>query len=132
MTCLLDTSAVYALLDDLDNNHHTAADAWAELLANECDIVMTSYGMLETFALVQNRLGLEAVRDLDGNLMPLVRVSWVDRALHEASVSALLAAGRRKLSLVDCVSFEFMRRSGIKSAFVFDDDFGEQGFDCLP
>jgi len=40
-----------------------------------------------------------------------------------------LTAARRQLSLVDCISFEVMRRRGIKTAFTFDDHFAEQGFE---
>ena len=42
----------------------------------------------------------------------------------------LLAEGRRKLSLVDCVSFELMRDKGRHTGFAFDAHFNEQGFDC--
>lgn len=44
---------------------------------------------------------------------------------------AVLAAGRRSLSLVDCVSFAAMRQYGIREAFTFDCHFGEHGFSCL-
>ena len=47
---------------------------------------------------------------------------------HDAGVSAALTASRKKLSVVDCVSFETMRRLGIRSAFCFDAHFAEQGF----
>ena len=40
-----------------------------------------------------------------------------------------MAAGRRDLSLVDCASFEVMRRSGIRTAFAFDPHFGEFGYE---
>ncbi len=46
-------------------------------------------------------------------------------------MSALLTAGRRDLSLVDCVSFDSMRRQGVPDAFAFDQDFVEQGFRLL-
>jgi len=52
--------------------------------------------------------------------------------VHRSGVSALLAASRRKLSLVDCISFEIMRNSGIKTIFTFDSHFEEQGFHCIP
>ena len=45
---------------------------------------------------------------------------------------ALLAASRRKVSLVDCMSFEVMRRYGIRSAFAFDPHFSEQDFLLIP
>jgi predicted nucleic acid-binding protein len=56
----------------------------------------------------------------------------VDLEMHRAGVSALLAASRRNLSLVDCVSFEVMRTLGIKVVFTFDPHFREQGFSINP
>jgi predicted nucleic acid-binding protein len=45
---------------------------------------------------------------------------------------SMLAADKKRLSLVDCISFNIMRRLGIKSAFAFDRHFKEQGFECIP
>jgi len=36
------------------------------------------------------------------------------------------------VSLVDCVSFEFMKREGIGTALAVDPHFAEAGFDVLP
>jgi len=52
-------------------------------------------------------------------------------AAYGAGVAALLTAGRRQLSLVDCVSFLTMRRLNLKMAFAFDRHFTEQGFEVL-
>ena len=60
--------------------------------------------------------------------MPMLHVEWVDADLHAAGMAALLTAGRRDLSLVDCVSFACMRRLGITRALHFDRHFKEQGF----
>jgi uncharacterized protein len=87
--------------------------------------------LVEAFALVQHRLGLEAVRTLQEDLLPLVRVHWVSEADHRAGVTALLTANRRQLSLVDCVSFLVMRQLTLKTAFAFDRDFNEQGFETV-
>jgi uncharacterized protein len=46
-------------------------------------------------------------------------------------MSAVLSAGRRKLSLVDCTSFEIMRQHAVRTAFAFDSHFEEQGFELL-
>jgi len=59
-------------------------------------------------------------------------LEWVDETIHQVGIASVLAAARRGLSLVDCVSFEIMRRLGIKRAFAFDRHFEEQGFECLP
>lgn len=60
--------------------------------------------------------------------MPALGVVWVDEALHRAGVAALHIAGGEGLSLVDCVSFEVMRRMNLKSAFAFDRHFTSRGY----
>ena len=63
-------------------------------------------------------------------LLPAINVVWVNERLHDRGLAALVADGRRKLSLVDCVSFELMRDCGLHQGFAFDAHFDEQGFDC--
>ncbi|MBI4330212.1 MAG: type II toxin-antitoxin system VapC family toxin [Chloroflexi bacterium] len=120
MSVLVDTSALLAVLDADDESHSAAGETWVRLLERSEDIYCTSYILVESFALVQNRLGIPAVRVLVEDVLPVLRVHWVSPEEHRAAVSALLTAGRRNLSLVDCVSFESMRRSGVTSAFAFD------------
>ena len=43
-------------------------------------------------------------------------------------MAALPAAGRRHLSLVNCASFEVIRRANVTTAFAYDQHFGDQGF----
>ena len=47
-------------------------------------------------------------------------------------MSGVLGAQMRQLSLVDMVSFEVMRRAGIRDAFAFDDHFVRFGFRSRP
>lgn len=65
------------------------------------------------------------------DLLPVVDVEWIGRELHEKAVSALIAASRRELSLVDAVSFEAMRQRGLDRAFAFDRHFEEAGFSLV-
>ena len=132
MSTFIDTSALLAVLDADDLNHPAAKGAWASLLADGDELHCTNYVLVETYALLQNRLGMQAVRTFHEDIAPVLRVDWADAASHASSVSALLTAGRRTLSLVDCASFEAMRRLGITVAFTFDRHFGEQGFRCMP
>ena len=87
---------------------------------------------LPAAALTQHRLGLKAARTFQENFFPLLDIEWVDEQSHMTGVTGVLTAARRKLSLVDCVSFDIMRRLGIREAFTFDKHFKEQGFQCLP
>ena len=132
MTFFVDTSALLAFLDADQPRHSEAVEAWRKALNDRDRLVTSNYVLVETFALVQRRLGLDALRDLASDFLPLIEPLWVDEALHAAATAALFTAGRRKLSLVDCTSFEIMRRHGIADALSLDADFAHQGFRVLP
>lgn len=132
MSTFVDTSAFLAVLDGNEQNHAAAATTWRALVESDEPLIVTNYILVETFALTQNRLGMEAVRAFQTDVVPLLKIHWIDEAGHAAAVEALLAANRRQLSLVDCTSFEIMRRLGLKRVFAFDEHFAEQGFICVP
>jgi predicted nucleic acid-binding protein len=133
MSCIfIDTSAFLAVLDSDDHFHTGAKAVWMEIISSGTLLVTSNYVLVETCALVQNRFGLKAIRVFQEDIVPLLSIRWADAVIHSAATSALLAAGRKKLSLVDCVSFEVMRCAAIKCAFTFDRHFKEQGFDCIP
>lgn len=122
----VDTSAIYALLDRSDANHAAAASVLPGL--RDRDTLTHSYVVVESVALVQARLGVDAVRRLLDDLLPVFDLRFVARELHTAAVAALLAAGSRDVSFVDRVSFELMRAAGITEAFAFDRHFEHEGF----
>ena len=131
MTVYVDTSAIYAVMDADDSQHEVAKNTWANLLESGDGLVCNSYVLLETYALVQHRLGIEAVRVLQDEIHPVITVDWVDETKHKEAAAALLIAGRKDLSLVDCSSFVTMRRLGLRRAFALDHRFREQGFGIL-
>ena len=55
-------------------------------------------------------------------------IDWISSVQHIHGMAALLAADRRNLSLVDCVSFDAMRQRGLRQVFAFDKHFEEPGF----
>ena len=132
MTVFLDTSGLYAVFDRSDANYSKAKIAWVEWLREGVVLLTNNYVLLETTALLQHRIGVAAVRALHEDVMPLLQVDWVSEAQHRAGVEAVLAASRKKLSLVDCVSFQTMRKHGVRTAFSFDAHFREQGFSTKP
>ena len=125
---LVDTSAIYAILDRNDANHEAARIAWLALLDSSDPLFTTNYIVVESCALAQSRLGLDAVRCIQEELLPVMEIVWVNEATHSLAMTALLAAQRRKLSLVDCVSFAVMRLRGSQVAFAFDQHFVEERF----
>ena len=129
MKVFVDTSAFLSILDREDANHEQASATWLKLLGEETTVLYcTNYVLLESTALIQRRLGLAFVKSFETNAKPVLTVRWVDEALHEASILAMLTANRRRLSLVDCISFATMRELGIEHYFAFDQHFDEQGF----
>ena len=132
MSLFVDTSALLAFLDADQPRHAEVIDAWEGSITDDRTLFTSNYVLVESFALVQRRLGLEALRALADILVPMLRPLWIDEELHSAGVASLFAARRRKLSLVDCTSFELMRRHGLREALALDDDFARQGFRLLP
>lgn len=132
LATLVDTSALYDLLDADGSHHAQAAAAFRQLLERGERLLTHSYVLVETTALLQRRIGVEAVRALESTLLPVLDVEWVGPALHRAALTALLAAERRSVSLVDWVSFELMRERGLTRAFAFDEDFERIGFETVP
>ena len=133
VSVLIDTSGLYAVLDVTNRQHHAAAEEWNRMLDDTALVLRThSYVVLETAALVQARLGMPAVAVLHREVFPALSVRWVDQPLHAQAATSLLAANRRKVSLVDWTSFELMREEHVSEAFAFDDHFAEQGFTLRP
>lgn len=132
MNVFVDTSAFYAVLDRDDANHSAAAKVWADLLREKTALFTTNYVLVETAALLQHRIGVAAVRAFHEDVAPVLQVDWISEEGHRAGMEAVLAAGRKMLSLVDCMSFQSMRQMGLRQAFCFDKHFREQGFATKP
>ncbi len=132
MNVFVDTSAFYAVLDADDAYHPAARASWTDLLDGGHELHTSNYVLVETLALLQARIGMDSVRTFTADVLPVLSVFWVDEATHRSAHHALLVSGRRDLSLVDCVSFEAMRRLHIEDAFCFDRHFHEQGMRALP
>jgi predicted nucleic acid-binding protein len=132
MSVFVDTSALYALLVASEERHAEVKSAFARLLKAARPLVTTSYVLVETTALLQHRIGLDPVRDLTTHVVPLLENEWVGEALHREAMQRLLREDRRRLSLVDCVSLELMRRRGIDEVLALDSDFAKAGHRVLP
>ena len=132
MTVFVDSSALYAVLDRDDSNHAAAAEVWRRLVKDGEDLLTHNYVLVESCALAQRRLGAAALRVLNQDIVPLFRVEWISEGRHRRAVDMAVAAGRKKLSVVDCASFVVMRETGVREAFCFDRHFGEFGFEAVP
>lgn len=126
----VDTSALLAFLDRDAASHQGVVAAMTWLLSKR-QAVTHNYAVLETEALTRRRLGTAVARRLLEDVAPVMDVVWVDVDLHRVAVTGLLAAPRRRASLVDHVSFELMRRRGLRTALALDRDFEREGFELI-
>lgn len=132
MEIFIDTSALCAFISEDDRNHELARQIWDSLLTGEDKLLTNSYVLVESITLIQQRLGMKYVRAFLPQFTPILHVDWLGQEPHSHAVEQLLTANRRQLSLVDCSSFETMRRLGIRKVFSFDEHFREQDFEVIP
>jgi len=126
----LEAPAFYAVFDRDDANHSAARET--SLLREPATLLTTNYVLVETTALLQHRLGVAAVRSFHEDVVPRPQVDRIMEEEHRAGAEAVLTAARKKLSPVDCVSFQTMWRCGVRTAFCFDAHSSKQGFAARP
>ena len=78
MKLFVDTSALLAFLDADQPRHRDVAAVWHRAAAGERTLVSSNYVLVETFALVQRRLGIDALRAMADVLLPLLHPLWID------------------------------------------------------
>lgn len=127
---LVDTSALYALMDRSDSNHRQAQQALSFIKGENAQVFITNFIKAETHALLLSRLGADLARRwLLGNRWPVERATERDEDLADE----IIARHRDKAySYVDCVSFALMERLHVRHAFAFDVHFRQYGFTVLP
>src|SRR5262249_58977243 len=123
----LDTSAIYAWTDVRDPNHDAAVKCLQEILNRGEQLLTHNYVLLETITLIQARLGLSSALKLVKDSSQF-EIDWVDKPVHDLSTAALGKSAKRRVSLVDRVSFLIMKRRNLTTAFAFDPDFKTEGF----
>ncbi len=129
MTTFVDTSALYALLDEADANHSDAADALRRMA--DAELITHASVVVEATALIGRRLPWPATERLLDGLLGVIDVQPVPQELFDAALAAYRGAQSARISLVDRVSFALMRSLGIGRAFAYDDDFEKEGFELV-
>jgi predicted nucleic acid-binding protein len=132
MKVFVDTSALLAVICDLDENHAKASTCWIGAVTNGDELYCTNYILVETIALIQSRYGLSDVRRLEQDIVPILNIHWLTQEEHQEAMKEMFSANRRNLSLVDCASFVTMRKLRVNTAFTFDKHFHERGFAVIP
>jgi predicted nucleic acid-binding protein len=121
-----------AIFDEDDQRHTSATRSWKSILNSDVEILTSNYVVVETTALLHSRFGTSAVRVFVEDIVPAMTVFWVDQSVHDLANAAVLAtSGKSGPSLVDCVSFEVIRRSKIDRVFAYDKHFRAMGYDLI-
>lgn len=123
----VDTSGFYAFLDREDRFHATSVGLWKQAEAEGWCLFTSSFVLHECWALIQARLGWEAVEDWLRGLVSRVDVVWVDERTYERAAARARQARERRLSLSDCVSFEVMAERHCREMIGDDEHFARQG-----
>ncbi len=129
MTVFVDTSALYALIDEGDMHHAEASDALRRLVGTE--LVTHAFVVVEASALVGRRLPWAASQRLIDGLLPVIDVRSVEDGLYHVAMAAYRRSASARISFVDHASFALMRSMGIGRAFAYDDDFAREGFELV-
>ncbi|MBI5512075.1 MAG: type II toxin-antitoxin system VapC family toxin [Deltaproteobacteria bacterium] len=124
----VDTSGAYALLDGTDAIHPAVKNAFLRAEHEHHSLLTTSYVLHESWALIQARLGWEALNAWHDKLVPKLDVIWVDERLHALGAARCRQARERRLSLTDCISLEVMHARGIETFIGADEHFERDGF----
>jgi predicted nucleic acid-binding protein len=122
-TVFVDTSGFYACLDRTDSFHLRALAAFERAEKENWTLLTTNYVVHETWALIQRRLGWEAVEAFLKDLLPRCTMIWVDENLYQAAATRCRRTGERRFSLTDAISLELMARQKITEAIAQDEHF---------
>lgn len=128
MSLFVDTSAFLTILDADDPNNAAATAVWTDSISGGETLLTTNYVILETVSVLHRRHGVSAVRWFVDEMLPVVRIEWVDQSAHSIAIKTVLAGSRNGPSVVDCVSFETIQRLNVTSVLAYDGHFENRGF----
>jgi len=126
---LVDTSAVYALLDRSDANHAAAQAELQTLKRRRVEPLLTNLVVAESHALLLARLDAAIARRW------LISIAWpIERVTPEDEARATAIVARytdKTFTYTDAASFAVMERLGLRAAFAFDSHFRQYGLQVL-
>jgi len=126
---LVDTSAVYALLDERDACHQAAKDSLEHLKKARSEPFLTNFIVAECHALALARLGATLARRwLLSNIWAVERVTADDESVAREIIRKYTD---KSFSYTDATSFAVMDRLGIRAAFAFDPHFRQYGLQII-
>lgn len=130
---LIDTSALYALVDTEDNNHLQAVDCLDRIAQFHFPIWTTNFTLVECHHRILQRLGIRAgllfLENIYDGGVTIERALGID---EQQARNYLQRFSDQNISYIDGISFAVMKRLGIGKAFAFDWHFRLLGFVTMP
>ena len=124
----VDTSGFYGFLDGTDRFHQVSKELILRANVEGWHLFTSSFVLHESWALIQSRLGWDAVEDFLISILPLCDIVWVDDHLYSLGAARARQARERRLRLTDCISFELMLAHQCREAIADDEHFQKYGF----
>lgn len=131
---LVDTSALYALVDHQDRHHAEVAHCLRELDADGATLVVIEPVFIEAITLIKRRLGAAIAVEVGRRL----RASQVAQLTHlgtddrESSWAVFERFADKDWTYVDCACLAVMQRHDIAAAVSVDRHFDQMGVVRLP
>lgn len=126
---MVDTSAIYALIDRSDDWHGKAKDLLKTLSEQGVDVILTNFIVAETHALILSRLGHELAREWLKNL--IWKVERVSEEDEKRAREIIVTYNDKSFSYTDATTFAVMERLKLKVALAFDNHFTQYGWQCV-
>jgi predicted nucleic acid-binding protein len=129
---LADTSALLALVLR-DDRHHAEAAAFVRR-EQSARFVLTELILAEVTTRLRALAGAHRAVGVARSLLDSRRYEliFIDSDVLAGALGLMERFADKRLSLTDCTSFELMARLGLGSAFSFDRDFRDCGFQMVP
>jgi predicted nucleic acid-binding protein len=128
---IVDTSAIFALINPVDEFHTSASDTYTDLLDSGYRLCITSYILVEVSALVHRRLGFGPLRSFVQSIENVWEILWIDRLSHEEAWKRMIDRDGSQLSFVDWSTIVIAGNTR-SSIFAFDQDFRREGLLVIP
>jgi len=126
----IDTSAFYALISKTENNHDKARKIYERLIDTDHALFTSSYILIETASLVQNRLGTNILDTFMYSIEKFIEIVWIDELIHKGALAKLRSEVDAHLSLVDWTTV--LIATNLKAnIFAFGHDFSQFGIPQL-
>jgi len=126
---LVDTSAIYALIDSSDAWHESATRHLEKLRHSRIEPLLTNFIVAECHALLLSRLGAPIARKwVLGNIWAIECITVED---EEKAKEIIRRYTDKTFSYTDTTSFSVMERLRIRQAFAFDLHFKQYGFQVI-